>query len=298
MTGMTVPTLVDAAVAPTGRRHRSRWARYLSRSPIGILGVGLIFILVLLAIFASWLAPRDPYFMDMAHRLEAPGSVMPLGSDEFGRDILSRIIFGSRISIAVGLISAVIAAGIGAPTGVLAGYFGGWFDQLTMRIMDVVFSFPAIILAMAITAFLGPGLNNTMIAIGIVYAPSFSRVVRGPVLSVMQTEYVQAARLIGASDARILLRHVVPNVMAPFIVATTVTFSFALLSEAALSYLGLGAQPPEPSWGTMLFTGKRFMEVAPWTSIFPGLAISLAVLGSNLLGDALRDILDPRMRVV
>lgn len=295
MTGMTF-TRVEAA--SSGRRRRSRLARYLSWSPGGGLGVALITVLVLLAIFAPWLAPRDPYFMDGAHRLEAPGNSMPLGSDEFGRDILSRIIFGSRISIAVGLISVTIAAGIGAPTGILAGYFGGWFDQLTMRIMDVVFSFPAIVLAMAITAFLGPGLNNTMIAIGIVYAPSFSRVVRGPVLSVVETEYVQAARVIGANDARILLRHVVPNVMAPFIVAATVTFSFALLSEAALSYLGLGAQPPEPSWGTMLFTGKRFMEVAPWTSVFPGLAISLAVLGSNLLGDALRDILDPRMKVV
>ncbi|MGQ9677635.1 MAG: ABC transporter permease, partial [Chloroflexota bacterium] len=250
----------------------------LLRSPGGLLGLTIMGALVVIAILAPLLAPRDPFVMDSAHRLEAPGITMALGSDEFGRDILSRIILGSRISLTVGLISVSIAAALGAPAGLLAGYFGGWFDSLVMRAMDIIFSFPAIILAMVITSFLGPSLVNTMIAIGIVYAPGFSRIVRGPVLSIVQQEYIQAARVVGARDLRILLRHVAPNVAAPFIVAATVTFSFALLSEAALSFLGLGTQPPEPSWGTMLLTGKRFMEVAPWTSIFPGLAISMAVL--------------------
>jgi peptide/nickel transport system permease protein len=273
------------------------WLRQIMRSPSGMLSLVLIGLLVLIAVFAPWLAPRDPYFMDGAHRLEAPGNTMPLGSDEFGRDLLSRIIFGSRISLVVGIVSVVIAASIGAPIGIIAGYAGGWFDHLAMRVMDIIYSFPGIVLAMAITAFLGPSLTNTMLAIGIVYAPGFSRVVRGPVLAIMQMEYVQAARVVGVPNIRILLRHVLPNVTSPLIVASSVTFSFALLSEAALSYLGLGTQPPEPSWGTMLLAGKRFMEVAPWTSIFPGLAISLAVLGTNLLGDVLRDVLDPRLRI-
>jgi peptide/nickel transport system permease protein len=230
-------------------------------------------------------------------RMTAPNQQYLLGTDDFGRDILSRIIYGSRISLGVGLVSVVIAVLLGTPIGLLAGYSGGWFDEISMRIMDILYSFPGIILAMLITAMLGPSLTNTMISIGIVYAPGFSRVIRGPVLSEKERDYVTASRALGAGHLRILFRHILPNVLAPFIVATTVTFSFALLSEAALSFLGLGAQPPEPSWGTMLLTGKRFMEVAPWTAIFPGIAIMLAVLGSNLLGDALRDVLDPRMKM-
>jgi peptide/nickel transport system permease protein len=260
------------------------------------LGVALIGLLLLSALLAEVIAPYDPLEKTSASRLAPPGPGFLLGTDEFGRDILSRVIFGSRISLRVGLISVAIAALTGGPLGLMAGYFGGWFDEISMRLMDILYSFPAIILAMLITAMLGPSLTNAMIAIGIVGAPGFSRIMRGPVLSEKARDYIIAARALGANHWTILLHHILPNVFAPFLVASTVSFSLALLSEAALSYLGLGVQPPEPSWGTMLLTGKRFMEVAPWTAIYPGLAIALAVLGSNLLGDALRDVLDPRLK--
>lgn len=294
-TTLSSDSLTVGTTAAPPRRRRNILEK-LVRNPAGAVGLALMGLLVLTALLAGWIAPHDPFEMAGAPRLAAPQSGFWLGTDEFGRDILSRVIYGSRISLKVGLISVALAAGIGGPVGLLAGYAGGWFDDIVMRIMDVIYSFPAIILAMLITAMLGPSLNNTMIAIGIVYAPGFSRIVRGPVLAIKQNEYIEAARVIGAGHLRILRRHILPNVLAPFIVAATVSFSLALLAEAALSFLGLGAQPPEPSWGTMLLTGKRFMEIAPWTAIYPGLAIALAVLGSNLLGDALRDVLDPRLR--
>lgn len=285
---------------PPPRLHwprQLRWVQQLLRNPAGTVGLALMSLLVLTAVLAPQLAPHDPYDMFPVSRMQVPNAEFLLGTDELGRDMLSRIIYGSRISLTVGTVSVLIASLIGGPVGLLAGYTGGWFDDVVMRVMDVVFSFPAIVLAMMVTAFLGPSLRNTMIAIGIVYAPGFSRIVRGSVLAVMKEQYIEAAQVVGCRPTRILLLHIVPNVLAPFIVATTVSFSFALLAEAALSFLGLGAQPPEPSWGTMLLTGKRFMEVAPWTAIFPGLAISIAVLGTNLLGDALRDVLDPRLRM-
>lgn len=274
---------------------RIRFLTRLLHNPSGLFGLGLMVTLLLVAIFAPLVAPMDPYEMFGPHRMEAPGSQFLLGTDEFGRDIFSRIVFGSRISLSAGLVSVAIAALFGVPIGLLSGYIGGWFDDILMRVMDIIYSFPAIVLAMMITAFLGPNLTNTMIAIGIVYIPGFSRVVRGSVMAVAKEGYIEAARVTGCSTWRILLLHIVPNVLAPFIVATTISFSFALLAEAALSFLGLGAQPPEPSWGTMLLTGKRFMEIAPWTAIYPGLAISIAVLGTNLLGDGLRDVFDPRL---
>jgi peptide/nickel transport system permease protein len=292
-------TAVTTDVAPDQQtrigRRQTLLVRLL-RQPAGAVGFALFALLVLAAVAAPLLAPYDPLDMASGGRLAPPGSANWLGTDEFGRDILSRIIYGSRISLRVGVISVVIAAVLGAPAGLLSGYLGGWFDDVVMRLMDIIYSFPAIVLAMLITAMLGPSLTNTMIAIGLVYAPGFSRVIRGPVLSEKEQDYVEAARAVGATHARILIRHVLPNVFAPFIVATTVSFSFALLSEAALSFLGMGAQPPEPSWGTMLLTGKRFMEVAPWTAIYPGIAIALAVLGTNLLGDALRDVMDPWLK--
>jgi len=256
----------------------------------------LVGLLLIGAIFADLLAPFDPLELVSTQRLAPPGGDYLLGTDDLGRDILSRVIFGSRISLRVGLISVAISVLIGGPLGLIAGYTGGWFDEIAMRLMDILYSFPAIILAMLITAMLGPSLTNTMIAIGVVGAPGFSRIIRGPVLSEKEREYIQAARALGASSLYLLYRHILPNIFAPILVASTVSFSLALLSEAALSYLGLGVQPPEPSWGTMLLTGKRFFEIAPWTAIFPGLAIVIAVLGSNLLGDALRDVLDPRLK--
>jgi peptide/nickel transport system permease protein len=193
-------------------------------------------------------------------------------------------------------LAILLSTAIGTPAGIIAGYFGGFLDTVIMRVMDIIFSFPAILLALGITAILGPSLRNAAIALGIVYAPGFSRIIRGPVLASRRLEYVDASRVIGAGTARILIRHMLPNVISPLIVTATVTFSFALLAEAALSFLGLGAQPPTPSWGVMLADGRRFMESAPYLAIFPGLAVMLGVLGSNLLGDALRDILDPRLR--
>jgi peptide/nickel transport system permease protein len=268
----------------------------LLRKPSGVIALVLVGVLLAAALFANILAPYDPLELVSNQRLAPPGGKFLLGTDDLGRDLFSRVIYGSRISLKVGLISVLIAAMVGGPLGLLAGYVGGWFDEIVMRLMDILYSFPAIILAMLITAMLGPSLTNTMIAIGIIGAPGFSRIVRGPVLSMREREFILAAYALGATPLYILRRHVLPNVLAPILVASTVTFSLALLSEAALSYLGLGVQPPQPSWGTMLLTGKRFFEVAPWTAIIPGVAIVIAVLGSNLLGDALRDILDPRLK--
>jgi len=273
-----------------------RVSRRLLHKPSGIIGLLLVGLLLVAAIFANVLAPFDPLELVSNQHLQPPDGTYLLGTDDLGRDLLSRVIFGSRISLRVGLMSVAIAALLGGPLGLIAGYIGGWFDEVAMRLMDIIYSFPAIILAMLITAMLGPSLTNTMIAIGIVGAPGFSRIIRGPVLSEKEREYILAARALGASPVFILLKHILPNILAPILVASTVSFSIALLSEAALSYLGLGVQPPDPSWGTMLLTGKRFFEVAPWTAIFPGLAIVIAVLGSNLLGDALRDVLDPRLK--
>ena len=274
---------------------RSVPLRRLARNPIGRIGAVLILLLVLIALAAPLLAPYDPV-AQIAQRHMSPGVPYYLGSDDFGRDILSRVIFGTRISLYVGVVSVGIALAIGGTLGLLAGYFGGLPDMLLMRLVDVLFSIPSLVLAIAITGILQPSLTNAMIAIGIVYAPTFARVARGPVLSVKQHEYIQAARTVGADHARILLRHVLPNVTAPIIVQVTLSFSTAILAEATLSFIGLGTQPPTPSWGTMLQAGRKFMEAYPWEAIFPGVAIMLAVLSFNLLGDGLRDALDPRMR--
>jgi peptide/nickel transport system permease protein len=278
-----------------GPGRAAQWQRLVAKNPLGLLGAGLILLLLLTAALADVLAPHDPV-AQIARRLTPPGGAYALGTDEFGRDVLSRIIHGTRISLYVGVVSVGIALAIGGTLGLIAGYFGGWIDNLLMRLMDVMFSIPSLVLAIAITGILGPNLRNAMIAIGIVYTPTFARVARGPVLSVIQHEYIAAARTIGARDWRIILQHVLPNVTAPMIVQTTLSLSTAILAEAVLSFLGLGTQPPEPSWGTMLGTGRKFMETAPWVAIFPGAAIMLAVLGFNLLGDGLRDALDPRLK--
>jgi peptide/nickel transport system permease protein len=291
-------TVANSARTPAIRVGPTRMTalrRTAVKNPLGVVGVVLIVALILVALLSDLLAPFDPA-SQLARRLTAPAAPYLLGTDEFGRDVFSRIIYGSRISLYVGVVSVGIALGIGGTLGLIAGYFGGWIDNLIMRLMDVMFAIPSLVLAIAITGILGPSLQNAMIAIGIVYTPSFARVARGPVLSVVQHEYVQAARTIGAQDWRIIVRHVLPNVTAPIIVQTTLSLSTAILSEAVLSFLGLGTQPPEPSWGTMLGTGRKFMETAPWVAVFPGLAIMLAVLGFNLLGDGLRDALDPRLK--
>lgn len=270
--------------------------RRLLRNKIGSMGAVIVLLLVLVAALAPLLAPYDPIEMCLDQRLKAPNQRFLLGTDEFGRDVLSRIIYGTRISLQVG----IIAVGIGMVTGVLlgtvAGYFGGAIDNVIMRVLDVFFAFPAILLALVVVAMLGPGIGNTMLAIGVVSTPRFARVVRGTVLSVKENEFVQAARSMGARAGRIIFLHVLPNASAPVIVQATLALATAMLTEASLSFLGLGTQPPAPSWGTMLSTSRRFVELAPWTSVFPGVAISLAILGFNLFGDGLRDVLDPRLR--
>ena len=221
-----------------------------------------------------------------------------MGTDELGRDTLSRIIYGAQVSLQVGALSVLIALVIGTAVGVAAGFYRGALDDWLMRLVDVMFAFPGLVLAIVIAGLLGPSRTNAMMAIGIVYAPAFARVVRGSVLSVMAEPYLEAARVVGASNGRMIRRHVLPNIVAPLIVMVTVYLSIAILSEAALSFLGLGTQPPEPSWGGMLNAARTYMELSPSMAIFPGLAIMLVVLGFNFLGDGLRDILDPRLRGV
>jgi len=288
-------TPVQSELRPSRGRF-SQFIRQIVRNRAGMIGLAIIVLVALVAIFAPLVAPYDPYEINRLDRLQGPSWTHPLGTDELGRDLFSRIVYGARISMGVGLASVAIATVLGAPAGIIAGYFGGWIDSVIMRIADIVYSFPAILLALAITAFLGPNLRNVTLALGIVYAPGMARIVRGPVLAAKEQEYVEASRVIGASNARIVARHLLPNVLSPLIVTATITFSYALLSEAALSFLGLGAQPPQASWGVMLSDGRRFMETVPSLAVFPGLAIMITVLGSNLLGDALRDVLDPRMR--
>mgnify|MGYP000893572637 CR=1 FL=1 len=272
-----------------------RTVRFVARNPIGALGAVIVVLVVLTAIFADVLAPFDPT-SQLAQPLQPPGGAYRLGSDELGRDVLSRVIHGARVSLYVGIVSVAIALVSGSILGLLAGYYGGKIDMTIMRVMDVLFGLPAIVLAIAITSVLGPSLNSVLVAIGIVYAPQFSRVARAPTLSLRERDFVTAARALGAGDIWIVARHILPNMTAPIVVQATVAFSTAILTEATLSYLGLGTQPPTPSWGTMLNAGKQVLLLAPWTSIFPGLAIALTVLGFNLLGDGLRDVLDPRLR--
>jgi peptide/nickel transport system permease protein len=279
-----------------GRPDWRRALRPLLRNGLVVAGLIIVLWMVLTALLAGPIAPRDPAVQDIANSLKPPSAESPFGTDRFGRDILSRVIYGSRISLWVSVASVTISIVVGSILGLISGYLGGWVDNLISRIMDVFFAFPGLFLAIAIAAILGPGMNNALLAIAVVYAPFFSRVVRGPVLAERVKEYVEAARVIGANAPQVILRHILPNVLSPVIVQGSVIISQAILIEASLSYLGLGTQPPDPSWGTMLNEGRTFLEIAPWMSIFPGLAIMLAVLGFNLFGDGLRDVLDPKAR--
>jgi peptide/nickel transport system permease protein len=280
-------------------RSEEQWrgfVRRFSRNWIGMAGAAIVLVCLAIAVFAPLLAPYGPEETHPNWKLFAPNEFFIFGTDEFGRDILSRLIFGARISLEVGLISVGLALMLGACAGLLAGFFGGWLDGLTMRCMDVLFAFPAILLAIGIMAVLGAGITNAMLAIGIVYAPAFARLARASVLSLKEMEFVQAARVLGLGELAILVRHVVPNVVGPMIVQTSFSLSTAILTEASLSFLGLGTPPSIPSWGSMLSSSRRYVELDPWPAIFPGLAIMLLVLGFNLFGDGLRDVLDPRLR--
>jgi peptide/nickel transport system permease protein len=266
------------------------------RYPIAYLGVAIVVLVIAVASLADVITPYDPAWQ-IDERLTPPNADYVLGLDEFGRDVYSRIIYGARVSLYVGMVSVIfIALPLGTLLGVTAGYFRGWVDATLSRIVDVMFAFPSIILAITIVGILGPSLTNAMVAIGLVYAPTFARVARGSTLAVANLDYIMASRTIGARDRRIIWRHVLPNIAAPLIIQTTLGLSTAILAEAALSFLGLGTQPPMPSWGTMLGTGRRYMELAPWVAVYPGVAIMVTVLGFNLAGDGLRDALDPRLR--
>ncbi|GAB4458064.1 MAG: ABC transporter permease [Anaerolineae bacterium] len=284
------PPKADSLWLDAGRR--------LIRQPLSILAGVIVIILIFTAIFGPMLAPYDPNNIDMANRFAPPSLNHPMGTDDFGRDILSRIMVGARVSLQVGLIAVGLAATVGTSLGLLAGYTGRLTDEIIMRIMDILFAFPAILLAIAIMAALGKGITNAMIAIGIVYVPIFARIARSSVLSVREEEFVDAARAIGSTDGRIMTRHIFPNILSPLIVETTLSLSFAILAEAALSFFGLGTQPPDPSWGRMLSEGRAYFQQSAWLAIWPGLAIMLTVLGFNLLGDGLRDALDPRLKNV
>ena len=265
---------------------------------LAVTGSIILLLFLLMAIFAPVLAPYDPFYMDSSAPLAPPSAAHLLGTDNMGRDILSRIFYGARISLRVSLVSVTIATVAGVFLGVAAGYFGKLTDGVISRILEIMFAFPEVLLALLIMSILGPSLNNIMIAIGIVYTPIFARITRGAVLSVKDSLYVEAARSIGVKDSTIIVRHILPNILSLILVQVTLSLAFAILSEAAPSFLGIGVEPDVPSWGIMLNNGKAWIEIAWWVGVFPGIAIALAVLGFNVLGDGLRDVLDPRLRNV
>lgn len=288
-----------AEMLDLGRRESSRWrsiARNFRRNQLAIVGLIIILGLLIAAVFAPWLAPYDPTEQHLPDKRMRPGGKYLLGADEFGRDILSRILFGARVALMVGVLAVLIALAFGLIFGTIAGYVGGLIDELIMRLVDILLAFPYLLLAIAIVTALGASAVNTTLAVGIWGAPSFIRIVRASVISLRDREFVQAARAVGATTTRIIIRHLVPNFIAPVIVYASLFMAQAILVEAALSFLGLGVQPPEPSWGLMVAQGRNYIAIAPHVVTMPGLAIVLAVLGFNLLGDGLRDALDPRVR--
>jgi len=278
------------------RNSKTVALRRILRQKSGILGAFLILLFLTTAALPGLFSNYDPLEMNKKHRLEAPSAQFWFGTDEFGRDIFSRVVYGSRVSLFISFFTVVLANIGGIILGVLGGYFGGLRDNIIMRLMDVMFSFPFILLAILIIAITGPGVFNVIISLAVAYLPYSARIARGAVLGVKESQYVEAARASGASDLRVIGKYIMPNITAPIMVYVTMSFAFALLSEAGLQFLGLGARPPTPSWGLMLNETRGIIEFAPWTGIFPGLAIAMAVIGFNLFGDGLRDLLDPKMK--
>ncbi len=284
---------------PTGRAlNRQRVLRRFFRNPLSVMGLMVVLVLLFIAIFAPLVAPHDPAKQHLIEKRAKPFGKYLLGADQFGRDILSRLIFGARVSLTVSIFSVLIGLAGGVVVGTLSGYIGGVVDTVLMRLMDLLLSFPYLLLAIVMVAALGAGTFNTTLAIGIWALPTFARMVRASVLSIISREYITAAHAIGVSHLRIMLTHVIPNFISPIIVYATLFMANAIMLEAALSFLGLGVQPPTPSWGEMISSGRNFLMVAPHVATIPGLAIMLAVLGFNLMGDGLRDALDPKMKNV
>jgi peptide/nickel transport system permease protein len=261
-----------------------------------LAGCLIIFLFVFTAIFTSWLSPFDPFAQSIRLRLRPPGDPHWLGTDGYGRDILSRIIWGSRISLTVGVVAVAIGATLGILVGLVAGFFGGGIDNLLMRIIDILLVLPTILLSLVIVAMLGAGVFNLMIAVGIANAPRFARVIRAEVLAVKQMVFVNAASALGASSIRLMARHILPNILASILVLSTLRIAQAITTEASLSFLGLGVPPPTPTWGSMIADGRIYLRTSPWVAIIPGIMIMLIVMAFNLFGDGLRDLLDPKLR--
>jgi peptide/nickel transport system permease protein len=292
------PFAPTTAIVETPRAHGGlrRWWRRFARNRGAVFGLGVLLLIVVTSVFAPLLAPYDPVAQGVGPPLQGPSLEHWAGTDSFGRDLLSRIIYGARIALIVGVVSVALAMLIGVTLGLAAGYYGGWLDVVVMRIMDALFAFPIIILAIAMMAIMGFGVLNVIIAVAVGFIAPFARVTRADVLAVKEEPYVEAARLAGVSRPAIIVRHVLPNVLAPIIVQAALRVSGAIITEAGLSFLGLGPPPPNPVWGSMIAEGRNFIVMAPHVSTFPGIALMLAIVGLNLLGDGLRDTLDPRLR--
>jgi peptide/nickel transport system permease protein len=291
---MAVAEVMDVELAEESPSARA-WRRLVKRKS-AVLGLVIIVLLVLIAVGAPWIAPYDPAQQGWTAVRNPPSLQHWFGTDESGRDLFSRVIFGARASLLAGVVAVSIALGLGVPIGLLAGYGGRWTDALISRITDAMLACPFLILAIALAAFLGPSLQNAMIAIGVTATPVFVRLTRGLVMAVKVEDYVEAARAVGNPPMRIALKHILPNILPALIVQATISIASAIIAEASLSFLGLGQQPPAPSWGSMLNTAQRFLTNAPWMAVWPGLAIFLTVLSFNILGDGLRDALDPKER--
>jgi peptide/nickel transport system permease protein len=272
--------------------------RLLLSNPVTLVSAAVLLVVVVVGLFATWLTPYGINDIDVPNALQPPSGAHWFGTDELGRDVLSRVLVAVQASLRVAVVSVVFAVVVGVTIGVLAGYLGGWFDTVLMRVVDVMFAFPVLLLALAVVAVLGPGVTTTILAIGIVYTPIFARVARASTLSVRVEPYVAVSRTIGTGHLYILGRHILPNIAGPLIVQTSLSLAFAILSEAALSFLGLGIQPPQPSLGRMIFDSQGFVTLAWWMAVFPGAAIFVIVLALNMVGDGLRDVLDPKQRTM
>ncbi|ETI67987.1 nickel transporter permease [Neobacillus vireti] len=289
----------DISMIPAEEKQIPPWKenwQSFYKNKLAVIGLGIVIFFIIIAIIAPWIAPYSFKDQVLADRMQAPSSKHWFGTDDFGRDIFSRVLHGARISLTVGFFSVLGSVVIGTLLGIVAGYYGRWVDTIISRIFDIMLAFPSILLAIAIVSVLGPSLKNALIAIAVINIPNFGRLVRSRVLSVKQEEYIMSARAVGMKDTRILLRHILPNSVSPVIVQATLAIATAIIEAAALGFLGLGARPPEPEWGTMLADSRNYITQAPWTLFFPGMAIMLTVLGFNLMGDGLRDALDPKMK--
>lgn len=290
----------DVSISFKQLRKERRWRsvrNFLSKffeNKIAVVGATIVLIYIIVALFAPWLAPYDPYEIQLENKLQSPSTEHWMGTDDKGRDVFSRIIYGSRLSMGIGFAAVIFGAFFGIIMGMVAGYYGGWVDSVISRVLDVMLAFPGILLALAIISALGPSLLNVTFAVGVFSIPLFARIARGSTMEVRNLEYIDAIRSLGANDGIIIFRHIFPNILSPLIIQGTLRLATAILSAAGLSFLGLGAQPPSSEWGTMLSNGRDFLFSAPHVAIFPGLAIAFLVMGFNLFGDGLRDTLDPR----